>query len=58
MSQHEIITPRGNNIGANIIAYLTNKGIYGKVEILTIDTKRNVKQRVNKTLIAVIPKLN
>lgn len=46
---HIIKTTRGNNIGQNIINYLTSKGIYGKVEITTIDTKRDVAQRINIT---------
>lgn len=54
MSQtHTIETKRGNNIGRSIIDYLTERGIYGKVEITTIDVKRNVKTRTNVAIIAI-----
>jgi hypothetical protein len=49
---HTIETKRGNNIGFAIINYLTERNIYGKVEILTIDVQRNCRTRTNIAIIA------
>lgn len=56
MQTHTIETKRGVNIGNSIIEYLRTRKIYGKVEISSIDTTRNVKTRTNITLITCKPK--
>lgn len=50
---HIIETPRGNNIGNNILNYLKSRNIYGKVEITTIETVRDTKRRVNVSTLTV-----
>ncbi len=47
---HTIDTPRGNNIGYNIINYLRKNNLYGNVTILTIDTTRNIRTRTSTTV--------
>ena len=53
---HIILTPRGSNIGQNIINYLTANQLYGKVEIITLHTVRDVQHKIAITEVAVIPK--
>ena len=49
MNKLEIITPRGANIGRNILTTLTAIGIYGAVDIKTIHTERDVTSKTNVT---------
>ena len=53
MQTHTIETKRGDNIGQAIINYLTSRGIYGKVQITTIDVKRNCRTRTNTAIVGI-----
>ena len=52
MKHLEVVTPRGNNIGTNIINHLTNIGLYKNVDIESIVTRRNIKNRTNVTTLS------
>lgn len=52
MKQLSIITPRGQNIGKNIISNLQSLGLYKAVDINTIVTRRNPIERVNITTLS------
>lgn len=46
-----VTTPRGNNIGDNIINYLKQRNIYGRVRITTIETVRDTTAKACVTTI-------
>lgn len=56
MQSLTITTTRQQNVGQAVINHLTQLGVYGRVDIKTIDTKRNCATRTKSTLVQYVPK--